>query len=156
MPATELRRSALVAFPAGAMFDLIEAAEHYPSFLPWCAGTTILERDDSVVAAEIQVDYHGIRFGFTTRNPKRRPDWLGVRLERGPFRRFEGDWRITSLTPAACKVEFDFQYEVGGTLSSRLARSVFDHVATTLVDAFVARAESVPRPVEGGVASISR
>ncbi len=156
MPATELRRSALVAFPAGTMFDLIEAAEQYPSFLPWCAGATILERDDSVVAAEITVDYRGIRFGFTTRNPKRRPEWLGVRLERGPFRRFEGDWRITSLTPAACKVEFVFQYEVGGALSSRLARSVFDHIASTLVDAFVARAESVCHPAEGNVASISR
>ena len=150
MPAMELRRSALVGFPAGAMFDLIEAAEHYPAFVPWCAEATILARDDSVVAAEIRVDYRGVRFNFTTRNPKRRPEWLGVRLEQGPFRRFEGDWHITSLAPEACKIEFVFRYELGGTLSSRLARSVFDHVATTLVDAFVARAESVHRAAGGG------
>jgi ribosome-associated toxin RatA of RatAB toxin-antitoxin module len=156
MSAMQLRRSALVGFPAAAMFDLIEAAEHYPAFLPWCAGTTILARDDSVVAAEIRVDYRGVRFSFTTRNPKRRPEWLGVRLERGPFRRFEGDWHITSLAPAACKIEFVFQYELGGALTSRLARSVFDHVATTLVDAFVARAEHMHRSAYVRVAPFSR
>jgi hypothetical protein len=52
-----------------------------------------------VVAAEIDVDYHGVRFSLVTRNPKRRPDWLAVRLEKGPFRRFEGDWRLTALAP---------------------------------------------------------
>ncbi len=142
----ELHRSALVGFPAAAMFDLIEAAEHYPAFLPWCAGATILARDDSVVVAEIRVDYRGVRFSFRTRNPKRRPEWLGVRLDQGPFRRFEGDWRITPLAPAACKIEFTFQYDLVDRLSSRLVRSVFDHVATTLVDAFVARAEIVHAP----------
>jgi ribosome-associated toxin RatA of RatAB toxin-antitoxin module len=150
MLAMQLRRSALVGFPAAAMFDLIEAAEHYPAFVPWCVGTTILARDDAVVAAEIRVDYRGVCFSFTTRNPKRRPEWLGVRLERGPFRRFEGDWHITSLAPAACKVEFVFQYELGGRLSAGLARPVFDHVATALIDAFVARAEHMHRPTDGG------
>lgn len=146
MPAMELRRSALVGFPAEAMFDLIEAAENYPAFLPWCAGATILARDDAVVAAEIRVDYRGVRFSFTTRNPKRRPEWLGVRLDRGPFRRFEGDWHITPLAPEACKIEFAFQCELGGSLGSKLAQPVFDHIATTLVDAFVARAERVFTP----------
>jgi GNAT superfamily N-acetyltransferase len=32
------------------MFDLIEAAEQYPQFLPWCTGATIVSRDDDLVA----------------------------------------------------------------------------------------------------------
>jgi ribosome-associated toxin RatA of RatAB toxin-antitoxin module len=139
----ELRRSALVAHPAEAMFDLIEAAEHYPAFLPWCAGATILERDDSIVTAEIRIDYRGVRLSFTTRNPKRRPEWLAVRLDKGPFRRFEGDWHIKPLAPTACKIEFAFQYELAGRLGRSLAQVVFDHIATTMVDAFVARAEQL-------------
>ena len=42
----EARRSVLVAHSAERMFDLIEAAEHYPAFLPWCARATVLQRDD--------------------------------------------------------------------------------------------------------------
>ena len=81
----EVRKSALVPFASDRMFDLIEAAEHYPEFLPWCIGARILERSESVVAAEIAVDYLGVRFRFTTRNPKRRPEWLAVALQSGPF-----------------------------------------------------------------------
>jgi ribosome-associated toxin RatA of RatAB toxin-antitoxin module len=139
----ELRRSALVAQAAEDMFDLIEAAEHYPDFLPWCAGATILARDESVVAAEITVAYRGVRFSFATRNQKRRPEWMAVRLERGPFRHFEGEWRLRPLTASACKVEFTLRYEFGGALVGTVAAPVFDHIANTLVDAFVNRARQV-------------
>src|SRR5689334_16602934 len=62
----EVHHSALVEYSASDMFDLIENAEHYPEFLPWCAGATILARDDFLVAARIAVAWHGIRFEITT------------------------------------------------------------------------------------------
>ena len=106
-----VRKSALVEHSAENMFDLIEAAEDYPAFLPWCASANILSRDDAIVAAEITVDFHGVRFQLTTRNPKRRPEFMAIVLERGPFRKFEGEWRLTPLAPSACKIEFGLQYE---------------------------------------------
>ncbi len=69
----EVRRSALVAHPAERLFTLIEAAEDYPAFLPWCSGVTILERSEEMVSARIEVAWRGVRFGFVTRNPKRAP-----------------------------------------------------------------------------------
>ncbi|MEO8753938.1 MAG: type II toxin-antitoxin system RatA family toxin [Casimicrobiaceae bacterium] len=139
----ETRKSVLVMHSAEAMFDLIEGAEHYPQFLPWCAGTTILARDDAIVVAEITVAYRGARFSFTTRNPKRRPEWLAVTMEHGPFRRFEGEWTLRALTPDACKIEFSLNYEFGAALVGTLAAPVFDRIADKFVDAFVARADAL-------------
>jgi len=141
-----VRKSALVEHSAEQMFDLIEAAEDYPAFLPWCAGASILFRDEHAVAAEINVDFHGVRFALTTRNPKRRPDYMAIVLERGPFRRFEGEWNLTPLSPSACKIEFGLQYEFDSPLMGRLAGSVFDRITNTLVDAFVVRAGVVHGP----------
>jgi ribosome-associated toxin RatA of RatAB toxin-antitoxin module len=138
-----VRKSALVEFSAENMFDLIEAAEDYPAFLPWCAGATILARDEATVAAEITVDFHGVRFQVTTRNPKRRPEYMAIVLERGPFRRFEGEWHLTPLAPDACKVELSLQYEFDNALMGKLAGSVFERITNTLVDAFVVRARQV-------------
>jgi ribosome-associated toxin RatA of RatAB toxin-antitoxin module len=126
------------------MFDLIEAAEHYPDFLPWCAGATVLARDDEVVCATIAVDYHGVRFSFDTRNAKRRPEHMAIHLVRGPFRHFEGEWRLTRLAAAACRIDFCLRYEFSSTVMAKLAGPVFGRIATTLVDAFVGRAEQVP------------
>ena len=147
----EVHKSTLVAYSAESMFDLIEAVEHYPAFLPWCAGATVLARDESVVIANVRVDYHGLRLAFTTRNPKRRPEAMAITLEQGPFRRFEGNWRLTPLAASACKIEFALWYEFDGAIARTLAGPVFARIADTMIDAFVARADSVlSMPQESG------
>jgi ribosome-associated toxin RatA of RatAB toxin-antitoxin module len=140
----DIRKSALIARPDSAMFDLIEAAERYPEFMPWCAGATILERDESLVVARIRVDYRGARFDFTTRNPKRRPGWMAIALVDGPFERFEGEWRLAPIGADACRIEFDLRYAFASALLGRLASPVFDAIADTMVDAFARRAETLP------------
>ena len=137
----EIRRSALLEFPAEDIFDIIEGAEHYPAFLPGCESVTLLERDESIVAARVAVSWHGLRFEFTTRNPKRRPDWLAVRLVEGRgFKHLEGEWNIRALAPDSCKVEFALRCELQGAIARRLGRMVIDRVADALMDAYVARA----------------
>jgi ribosome-associated toxin RatA of RatAB toxin-antitoxin module len=140
----EVHKSALVAQSATRMFDLIEAAEHYPAFLPWCAEATILERTAEVVSARIVINYHGVRFDFVTRNPKRRPEWMAVDLEQGPFKRFAGEWHLRPLTEAGCKIEFLLKYEFANAVMARVAGPVFERIADTLVDAFVVRASQLP------------
>ena len=142
----EIRRSALIGHTAESTFDLIEAAEHYPEFLPWCTRAVILERDENVVAARLTVNYRGLHFDLRTRNPKRRPHWLAVRMEQGPFRRFEGDWRLIELGSAACKIEFALSYEFDSRLVGKLADTVFARIADTMLDAFARRADDVLGP----------
>ena len=139
-----VKRSALLALPAAHMFDVIEAAEHYPAFLPWCVGAHILSRDDETVSADMQVRLAGMNFEMRTRNPKRRPTYMAIHLERGPFRRFEGEWALTVLAPEACKVAFTLDYEFDSTFMTHAAGPVFKRIADSMVDAFVQRARAVP------------
>ena len=139
-----VRRSALVDRSDGHLFDLIEAAEHYPRFLPWCSAARIVERGESVVSADLQVRWHGMAFDMRTRNPKQRPSHMAIHLERGPFRRFEGEWRLKPLGAAACKVEFALDYEFDSAFMTHAAGPVFSRIADTLVDAFVRRALELP------------
>lgn len=138
-----MRRSALLPRPAATVFDLIEAAEHYPAFLPWCAGARIVERSDEVVSADIDIAWRGVRLSLRTRNPKRRPEHMLILLERGPFSLFAGEWKLTALAPRACKVEFRLDYDFESRLVTGMAGPVFDRISDTLVDAFVRRALSV-------------
>jgi len=140
-----IRRSVLIPHPAAHVFDIIEAAEHYPQFLPWCAGATILERSDEVVAARLTVAWRQVRFSFVTRNPKRRPEWMSIGLQEGPFRSFEGTWRLLALADWGCRVDFTLSYEFNASLLDPLAGPMFERATSTLVDAFVQRADQVPR-----------
>lgn len=139
-----VRRSALVERSAEQLFDLIEAAEHYPRFLPWCSGATIVCRDEQGVSADLQVRWAGLRFEMRTRNPKRRPEHMSIHLVHGPFSRFDGEWQLTALGAQACKVAFTLDYAFDSRWMTHAAGPVFDRIANSMVDAFVQQAMSLP------------
>ena len=138
------------------MFDLIEHAEDYPKFLPWCVAATILERSDDWVAARIEFSYLKVRFGFQTRNPKRRPEWLQVRLVEGPFRHFQADWRLRPLGDLGCKVEFDLATRSRTACSTAWRPRRWTWSRSSMMDAFIRQAEATlpviatPPPLSGG------
>jgi CRP/FNR family transcriptional regulator, cyclic AMP receptor protein len=138
----QITKSVLVPHPAEAMFDLIEAVEHYPAFVNGCRAVALLERTDDVVAARLTLRQAGVSIELETRNPKRRPVWMEVKLTRGPFRHFLGEWRLTPLNASACRIDFTLAYEMDG-VAGRIAAPVFARIADNLVDAFVARAARV-------------
>lgn len=139
-----VNRTALLPLPAAHLYDIIEAAENYPRFLPWCAGAHIVCRDDTVVSADLKVKWGGMNFEMRTRNPKRRPEYMAIHLERGPFRRFEGEWLLTVLAPDACKVAFKLDYEFDSGLMTRVAGPVFKRLTDTMVEAFIQHALATP------------
>jgi ribosome-associated toxin RatA of RatAB toxin-antitoxin module len=143
----EISRSVLVPYSTEAMFDLIEQAERYPSFLPWCTAAEILERSEEWVAARLEFSYLNLRFAMRTRNPKRRPEWLQLRLVEGPFKRFHGDWRLVPLADQGCKVSFDLSYEPSSGIFDRVAIAALDRIFGSIVEAFVKRAEATLTPL---------
>ena len=143
----EIRRSVLVPYSADDMFDLIEQAESYPSFLPWCTAAEIIERSDDWVAARLEFTYLKVRFALRTRNAKRRPEWLQVRMVEGPFTRFHGDWHLVPLADQGCKVTFDLAYEPAAGLFDRVATAALDRIFGAVVEAFVKRAGATLTPL---------
>lgn len=138
-----VRKSVLVPYSARQMFELVERIEDYPKFLPWCGGTRILERTAKGTLARIDIDYYGVRAHFTTANRDQPPDRIVVELRDGPFRRLDGIWQFRTLSEAACKVEFELDYEFATPVLERLIGPVFGRIAESFIDAFVRRAATV-------------
>jgi ribosome-associated toxin RatA of RatAB toxin-antitoxin module len=136
-------KSVLVMHSASAMFDLVDDVEQYPAFLPWCGGATVLSRDERVTEAAIIIQYRGVRQQFSTRNAKVRPTEMTLSLLEGPFKSLYGAWRFTALSEAACKVEFELDYQFGNKVIESLLGSVMSMVAETFVDRFVTRADTL-------------
>jgi ribosome-associated toxin RatA of RatAB toxin-antitoxin module len=139
----EVSQSVLVEFTPAQMFSLVDTVEDYPKFLPWCGGATLVHRDAGTTRATILINYRGIRRSFTTENVKREPVAMQIQLVEGPFRKLDGSWRFTDLAARGCKIEFRLHYEFAGWLLDRLISPVFDHIAGTLVEAFVKRAGQI-------------
>jgi ribosome-associated toxin RatA of RatAB toxin-antitoxin module len=67
---------------------------------------------------------------------------MEMHLEEGPFERLEGRWRFTPLGEEGCRVELSVDYELASSAMARVLTPAFGHIMETLVDRFVARAES--------------
>lgn len=136
----EVTRSVIVGYTPRQMFDLVDAVERYPEFLPWCGGTSIKHRDETTTRATILINYRGIKHSFTTENTKQAPHEMVIRLVEGPFRALDGHWRFIQLADRGCKIEFRLHYEFSSKLLEKLVGPVFNYIASSFVEAFVKRA----------------
>jgi len=138
-----IRKSVLVPYSNAEMFDLVDDVARYPEFLPWCAGAAVLALRPDGKTARVDISYHGVRVHFTTDNVNQRPEAIVITLRDGPFRHLHGEWRFHALDAAACKIEFELAYEFATMLLDRVIGPVFGHIANTLIDAFVRRAQAL-------------
>lgn len=140
---THIDRSALVLHSAEQMFDLVNAVETYPEFLPGCARTEVISRSDNELVATLYLAKAGLKYSFTTRNQLNRPGEMTLALEDGPFSKLQGSWQFLALSEDACKVVLKLEFDIANKLTGMAIAKVFEQLASTMVDAFVSRADQV-------------
>lgn len=135
-----LKRSALVPHSAQQMYELVNSIEDYPRFLPWCHRSHVVSKTEQEVVAELEINWKGVHKSFTTRNLLQPYTRMEIDLVNGPLKRLDGIWQFQALDEKACKVILDLEFEFAGGFIDRLFQPVFEHIASTLVDAFCQRA----------------
>jgi len=146
-----VNKSVLLWYSPAEMYQLVTGIEDYPRFLPWCDRAEIVERHDDGVTARIGLAYAGVRHAFTTRNTHVPGETVIVKLVDGPFSLLDGTWAFKALGRSggeaqACKIAFDLRYAFASRALETVLSPVFDRVANTFVESFVARAETVYGP----------
>ncbi len=143
-----VNKSVLVWYSAQEMFDLVVDVAQYPQFLPWCDQAQVLQEHADGMTARLGLAFAGLRHAFTTRNTHFQDQEVRMNLVDGPFSHLEGKWRFADLKPTAsdskaCRATLDLTYAFEGRTAELVLSPVFDRIAATLVDAFLARAQAV-------------
>ncbi len=140
---THIQRSALLPYPAQALYDLVNDVASYPEFLPWCSSTTVIEETDVLMRASLEVAKAGLSQKFVTCNTLAPGQSIVMNLEEGPFTELHGVWQFKALTDKACKISLDLSFEYAGPLVRATLGPLFNQAANTLVDAFCQRAKQL-------------
>ncbi|WP_137820311.1 type II toxin-antitoxin system RatA family toxin [Pseudomonas sp. 2FG] len=138
---THIQRSALLPYPAQALYDLVNDVARYPEFLPWCSATEVLEVSDSHMRASLSVSKAHLHQRFMTHNQLIPGQRIEMQLEEGPFTHLHGIWEFRALTDKACKISLDLSFDYAGPLVRATLGPLFNQAANTLVDAFCQRAK---------------
>ena len=140
---THIQRSALLPYPARALYDLVNDVANYPEFLPWCSASKVLEVSDEAMRAELTVSKGTLNQRFTTRNELVPGESIVMNLEEGPFSELHGVWTFKSLGDKACKITLDLRFDYAGALVKATLGPLFTQAANTMVDAFCQRAKKL-------------
>ena len=140
---THIHRSALLPYPAQALFDLVNDVPSYPQFLPWCSASEVLEVSESAMRASLTVAKGGLSQRFVTCNALVPGESIELSLEQGPFTQLHGRWEFKVLGEKACKISLDLTFDYAGPLVRATLGPLFNQAANTLVDAFCQRAKEL-------------
>lgn len=141
-----VHKSALLWYSPEEMYRLVTEVDHYPEFLPWCASAREVSVDEVSTVVEMGIDFHGMNHTFTTRNHHIPGRQVTMELIDGPFSHLDGEWHFIPLgdgSQRACKVELSLTYGFDHASLDKLVGSTFDHIALSMVDAFVKRATDI-------------
>jgi ribosome-associated toxin RatA of RatAB toxin-antitoxin module len=139
----EIQRSIWVVHPALEMYQLVVDVGAYPVFLSWCVGAKVLEQDDGLQLASLEVSIAGLRQKFATRNRLVQGERVQLELIEGPFRHLSGQWDFVPLGDKGSKVTLRLAFDFSSSLMSAAFRRGFASVADKLVDDFSTRADRV-------------
>ena len=86
---TTIKKSALVPYTAGQMYDLVNDIESYPAFLPWCSDASVTVHAEDSLTASLTMATGKIKQSFTTENTMEPGRRINVHLVSGPFRHLQ-------------------------------------------------------------------
>jgi ribosome-associated toxin RatA of RatAB toxin-antitoxin module len=141
----QVKRSALVAQPPSRMFALINDVESYPAFVPGCTHARVESRAPTEIVATLGVKKGPMHAELTTRNRLEQDRRVTMSLVKGPFKELEGVWTLTPVGESGCRVDLDMRFAFRNPMSAMLFEPLFEQTASSLVDAFVARARSLDK-----------
>ena len=136
-----LTRSALVACPPAEVFAIVNDVGSYPQFVPGCAAAEVLLATDEEVVARLRVQRGPLSTELTTRNRPMPHSEIRLELVAGPLRTLEGAWKFSPVGSNGCRIELELQFEFSNPLKAALLDPLIEGVATSMVQAFVARAQ---------------
>ncbi|MBW5803112.1 type II toxin-antitoxin system RatA family toxin [Coxiella endosymbiont of Ornithodoros amblus] len=140
-----INKSKVVSYPQNQMYELVNDVESYSEFVPFCSESRINSCTHEEIRATLSFARGGFSKSFTTLNRLQPYRIIKIQLINGPFRKLEGFWCFGPLDGDRCRISLDLEFEfascwLGLTL---MFGSLFNQMATRLVDTFCERADVV-------------
>ncbi len=135
----QITRSALLPYPAQAVYTLINDVAAYPEYMEGCVGAEVITQGEMFMEARLDLSRAGLHYSFTTRNRYEPPFTVTMELVDGPFTDFNGLWTVNPLSETACKVSLALQFTLKSKVLGVAAKALFNPMADNLVDALVKR-----------------
>ena len=138
----KISKDLVVPYTTQQMYELINAVDLYPEFLPWCSAVEVHTHTEDELAATIHLAKGPVKYSITTKNSMIPGNKIDMEYVAGPFKSCNGSWQFIDQA-GNCQILFDMEYQFINRMKRLLIEPVFNPIANTLIDAFHKRAEQI-------------
>ena len=122
------------------IFNVIANIENYPTFLPWCIGARITDKnhlsDIVVQRAELVIAFKSFRESFFSDIQLNRKIWtINIQSNKKPFKSLNGQW-IIKEKDNHCEVSFEIKFEFKSIILDKIIGVVFFNAVKSIIKAF--------------------
>jgi len=129
------------------MFDLVADVERYPEFLPWCVGARIRSRTETLLVADLIINFKGMRENFTSNVALDRDAMtIDVTYQDGPFKYLNNKWYFDHMASGQCMLDFYVDFEFKSRILEMVIEILFGEAVRRMVHAFEQRAAQLYGP----------
>ena len=131
------------------LFNLVIDIEKYPSFLPWCRASRILEKRDNLIIAELVISFKHITESYVSEVTFTQPDSkddigvINVKMIRGPFSHLENHWKFTPLAEGGSEISLQLSFKFRSKILDTIIGMLFGKASAKMVNAFKERADAL-------------
>lgn len=139
----QVSRSLLLPYSAQEMFTLVNDVARYREFLPFCIASEVIEAREDEVHARLAFSRLGLEQALTTRNRLVPAERIAIDFVDGPFEFLRGQWHFQALAEAACKVNFEMEFQLQARFLQFAAAPALGQAAGQTIEAFQNRAVQI-------------
>ena len=141
MPSFE--NTKILPFSDKQLYEIIINVESYPTFLPWCKDSEIINKiDDNNFDAILTIGYKALDEDYTSRVKGIYLKQIQSKAIAGPFKQLNSIWSFKN-SGKACKVTFELNYEFKSFFLAKIMGSVFNKASEKMFSAFEKRANDL-------------
>jgi len=140
----------ILPYTAEQIYALVADVERYPAFLPWCLRCEVLQRDEGMLKAQMQVGTKALCEHFiswVTLEPHRA---IHVEYAGGALSALRNEWTFEPRADDACEVTFFVEFKLKSRLLGAMMDLFFDAAFRQMVSAFESRAAALYGDEENG------
>ena len=149
MPSIENKR--ILPYNIATLYKVITNGEDYSDFIPWCKEVKVISEGSSILVSDVKVEFLFIKEKYRSMAKFKPPaDNDGITnasteitMIDGPFSHFVTKWSLKKLEANKTFVDFKCDFAFKNRFYDGIANLVLTSANDKIIDAFIARAESV-------------
>lgn len=133
----------IIPCKAEHFYAIVLDIDRYADFLPWVTRSEVLQRDETMLTAELVASLAGKEYRFQTADRFIAPQHIDIHLLQGPFHSLESSWSFEDIGSHSCRVHFSIAFAFNSKMLDVLAGPVFSTACRSMVKAFEQRVQRV-------------